>query len=75
MRTLPTRKGFAGIRAEVVRSIRDAVERKRVGAVSFEQALLNYRDGLPLFGWPPEVPQAIREAFLAECGYRPQTVH
>ena len=75
MTRLLTRQVFARMRTEVLREIPDAVERKRVRAVSFEQALMNYRDGLPLFGWPKDMPQAVREAFTREGGYRPQTVH
>ena len=74
MTTLLDRKAFARMRTEVLREIRDVVERKRVRVISFEQALLNYRDGLPFFGWPPDVPQAIREHYARECGYL-QTVH
>lgn len=73
-----TREEFDDMRADILNEIEDATEHRRVAAVSYEEAVLNARDGIPAFGWPPSIPQADREALMAmmahEYGLRRKTI-
>ena len=54
---------FDAIRAKI-REIADPRERE-FRSISYEWAVHNQRDRLPVFVWPPKATQADREAFMA----------
>ena len=74
-----TREEFDDMRADILGEINDAGERERVRAVTYEQAEQNRRDGIPVFGWPPAIPQADRDELMdmlaREHGHRPKVRH
>ena len=74
-----TPEEFEKIRAEALGELNDAADRRRVLAVPYLQAVINLRDGLPLFGWHPSVPVKNCKMIMASIarlrGYRAQSIH
>ena len=67
---------FDAIRATI--EIADPRERE-FRSISYEWAVQDQRDRLPVFAWPPKATQADRESFMAmialEHGLRVKTIH
>ena len=74
-----TLEQFKDLRAAALGEIEDTADRRRVRDVSYPQAVMNLRDGLPIFGWHPSVAEKDRERIMASVarlrGYRAQAIH
>jgi len=61
-----TKAEFEFIRMIVLEGITDKHERSRVEAITFEQALMNERDGKPAFGFARSISEEEQEMIMQE---------